>query len=144
VGCSIGPPTAEEYDALVGEADRIVARFADDASPLGRACHALGATMRARAGDVRMLPYMWRVPDRDGQLAPVTGDAHRIEPVAGLGTVHIARGFDPLNPERGLPAILETARHEFAHLNGAGQSEGWGLDAAAQLADACGAAPGAR
>jgi hypothetical protein len=139
-GCPIGLPTAEESRALADEADRIVTRFAHDATPLGRACHALGTAMRAHVGDVRMLAYMWRVPDRDGRLAPVTGDAHRVEPTAGAGTVHIARGFDPLNPDRGLPAILETARHEFAHLNGSGQAEAWGLDAAAQLANACGPA----
>ena len=94
----------------------------------------------ARLGDVRMIDYMWRAADEDGQIAPVTGDAHRVEVVAGTGTVHIARGFDALNPDRGLDAILNTARHEFAHLIGMPQSEGWHVDAAAELAAACGPA----
>jgi hypothetical protein len=86
-----------------------------------------------------MLPVMWRVPDPDGKLAAVTGDAHDVEPAAGAGRVHIARGFDALNPHRGLAAIVATARHEFAHLNGMGRRERWGLDEAAQLAVSCGA-----
>ncbi|GJG85901.1 hypothetical protein tb265_10820 [Gemmatimonadetes bacterium T265] len=135
--CTVSRPTPAEFDAIVAEADRLLARYADDTTALGRHCHALGATMRARAGDVRMIPYMWRVEDPDGHVAPVTGDAHPVEAVAGTGLVHIARGYDALNPDRGLPAILQTARHEFAHLNGLRQSEG-GVDEAAQLAAACG------
>jgi hypothetical protein len=95
--------------------------------------------MRARVDEVRMLPLMWRAPDPDGNLAAVTGDAHGVEPEAGAGRVHIARGFDALNPDRGLPAIVETARHEFAHLTGMGRREAWGLDEGARLALACGA-----
>ncbi len=53
--------------------------------------------------------------------------------------MHIARGYDALNPDRGLTAIVQTARHEFAHLNGMGRREAWGLDEGAQLATACGA-----
>jgi hypothetical protein len=121
----------------VAEADRLRAHYAADTTALGRECRALGEAMRAGAGDVRMLAYMWRAPDPDGNLAAVTGDAHRTAPVAGDGTVHIARGYDTLNPDRGLPAILETARHEFAHLNGAQQVDG-GFDVAAQLATVCG------
>jgi len=78
--------------------------------------------------------------DPDGNLAPVTGDAHLVEPEAGAGRVHIARGFDALNPARGIPAIVETARHEFAHLNGMGRRELWGIDDGARLAAACGPA----
>lgn len=137
--CLLERPTAVEFDALVAEANRMVARYAGDPTPLGQQCAALGATMRARATDVRMLPYLWRATDPEGNLAPVTGDAHPVEVPAGTGLVHIARGFDALNPDRGLPAILQTARHEFAHLNGLQQREGWGIDAAAQLATACGA-----
>lgn len=137
--CTLEPPTAAEADALAAEADRLLAHYAGDPTPLGRECRALGGTMRDRAGDVRMLAYMWRAPDVDGDLAPVTGDAHTVEAAQGAGRVHIARGFDALNPDRGLPAILQTARHEFAHLNGLRQAEGWGVDAAAQLATACGA-----
>jgi hypothetical protein len=137
--CALEPPTPDELEAIVAEADRLLARYADDATPLGRECHALGATMRARVGEVRMLPVMWRAVHPDGYLASVTGDAHRVEPAAGAGRVHIARGFDALNPDRGLPAIVETARHEFAHLNGLAQGEPWGFDAGAQLATACGA-----
>jgi hypothetical protein len=66
-----------------------------------------------------------------------------VEPAAGTGRVHIARGYDALNPERGLPAILQTARHEFAHLNGMEQRERWGVDEGAQLAADC-APPGER
>jgi hypothetical protein len=136
--CALAAPTAAEFQALVAEADRLLARYADDDSPLGRQCHALGASMQAHAADVRMIAYMWREVDEEGDLAPVTGDAHRIEAVPGSGRVHIARGYDALNPDRGLPAILQTARHEFAHLNGAPQSEVWHIDVAAQLATACG------
>jgi hypothetical protein len=136
--CALAPPTADELAAIVGEADRLVGRYGRDSSAFGRQCHALGATMRGRAGDVRMLPFMWREPAPDGHLAPVTGDAHTREPAPGAGTVHIARGFDALNPDRGITAIVQTARHEFAHLNGLGQAEGWGVDAAAELAAGCG------
>ena len=136
--CQLARPTAAEFDAIVAEGDRLLTRYADDHSTLGRQCYALGATMRERAADVRMIAYMWRAPDLFGNLAPVTGDAHRVELVAGTGLVHIARGYDALNPDRGIAAILQTARHEFAHLNGARQSEGWGPDVAAQVATACG------
>ena len=78
-----------------------------------------------------------RAADPDGNVGPVTGDAHTVELAAGTGIVHIARGYDALNPDRGLAAILQTARHEFAHLNGLRQNEG-GFDEAAQLATACG------
>jgi hypothetical protein len=136
--CALATPTPAERDALLAEADRLLTRYADDDSPLGRQCHALGDSMRVHAADVRMIAYMWREIDEEGDLAPVTGDAHRVEPVPGSGLVHIARGFDALNPDRGLPAILQTARHEFAHLNGAPQSQVWRIDVAAQLAVACG------
>ena len=135
--CTPARPTPAEYDAIVAEADRLLAWYADDSTALGRACHALGRTMRDRATDVRMVDYMWHATDDDGNDGPVTGDAHRVELVAGTGTVHIARGYDALNPDRGMPAILQTARHEFAHLNGLRQHEG-GVDEAAQLATACG------
>ncbi|HEY0776854.1 MAG TPA: hypothetical protein VGD56_02705 [Gemmatirosa sp.] len=135
--CTLSAPTGVELAAILAEADRLVARYATDSTALGRQCHALGVTMQAHAGDVRMISYMWRETDADGQVVPVTGDAHLLERPAGTGTVHIARGYDALNPDRGLPAILQTARHEFAHLNGAPQREG-GVDAAAQLATACG------
>ena len=135
--CTVSRPTPAEFAALVAEADRLLTRYADDSTALGRECHALGATMKARVADVRMIDYMWRAEDPDGHLAPVTGDAHPREAIAGTGVVHIARGYDALNPDRGLPAILQSARHEFAHLNGSRQSEG-GVDVAAQLAAACG------
>lgn len=135
--CTLTRPTDVELTAIVDDADRILARYATDSTALGRQCAALGATMKARAADVRMLPYMWRVADADGRLMPVTGDAHPVETVAGSGAVHVARGYDALNPDRGLPAIVQTTRHEFAHLSGAPQSEGWGLDIAAALAVAC-------
>ena len=136
--CALAEPTPAEREALAAEAERLVARYADDDTPLGRRCHALGVTMAAHVGDVRMIAFMWREEDEDGFLSPVTGDAHRAEAVPGSGRVHIARGFDRLNPDRGLPAILQTARHEFAHLNGAPQREAWRVDAAAHLAAACG------
>ena len=135
--CTLARPTAAEFAAIVADADRMLARYADDHTQLGRQCYALGATMKARAADVRMIDYMWRAEDADGNIGPVTGDAHPRELAAGTGTVHIARGYDALNPDRGLPAILQTARHEFAHLNGLRQSEG-GFDEAAQLATTCG------
>jgi hypothetical protein len=94
--------------------------------------------MQGHAGEVRLLDYMWRELDEDGDLAPVTGDAHLVEPVPGTGRVHIARGYDALNPDRGLAAVLQTARHEFAHLNGVPQSAVWHVDVAAQLATMCG------
>ena len=146
--CTLARPTATEYAAIVADADRMLATYAADTSALGRQCYALGRTMRERAGDVRIVDYMWREVDADGNVGPVTGDAHPRELAAGTGTVHIARGYNPLNPDRGLPAILQTARHEFAHLNGLRQNEG-GFDAAAWLATACGpsqaaGAPGAR
>ena len=137
--CALVPPSAPELAALLGEADRLVATHADDPTALGRQCHALGTAMRARVGEVRMLAHMWREVDPDGYLAPVTGDAHTVEPEAGAGRVHIARGYDALNPDRGMEAILQTARHEFAHLNGADRRERWGMDEAAQLAVACAA-----
>lgn len=137
--CALGRPTEAELDAIVADAERLLATYEDDSTPLGRQCRALGATMQARAGDVRMLAYMWRAVDPEGNLAAVTGDAHRVEAVPGTGLVHIARGFDPLNPDRGLPAIVRTARHEFAHLNGASQEERWGADAAERLAGECAA-----
>ncbi len=135
--CAVTRPTFAESTAIAGEADRLVARYAADSTILGRRCHALGVTMQRHATAVRMIDYMWRETDPDGQVVPVTGDAHPVELVAGSGTVHIARGYNALNPDRGLPAILQTARHEFAHLNGLRQSEG-GVDLAAQLASACG------
>jgi hypothetical protein len=137
--CRLELPTPAERDAIVADADRLLVRYLVDTTPLGRRCHALGEIMRARVGEVRMLPVMWRVPDPEGGLAAVTGDAHDVEPAAGAGRVHIARGFDALNPERGLPAIVATARHEFAHLTGMGRHERWGLDEGALLATACGA-----
>jgi hypothetical protein len=94
--------------------------------------------MRAHVGDVRMVDHMWREVDEDGFLMPVTGDAHRVEVVPGGGRVHIARGYDVLNPDRGLAAIVQTARHEFAHLAGAPQRQVWPLDVAEQVATACG------
>ena len=137
--CELEPPTAAEREAIVAEAERLLTEYADMETTLAAQCRALGATMRARVDEVRMLPVMWRVPDPEGNLAAVTGDAHGVEPEAGAGRVHIARGFDTLNPHRGLPAIVATARHEFAHLNGMGRREAWGLDEGAQLAVACGA-----
>jgi hypothetical protein len=139
--CTLELPTADERRAILAEADRLTARYADDATTLGGQCRALGTAMRARIGEVRMLPVMWRAIDPDGNLAAVTGDAHLVEPSAGAGRVHIARGYDLLNPERGLDAIVETARHEFAHLIGMGRAERFGLDEGALLAAAC--APGA-
>ena len=136
--CTLARPTSAEHDAIVAEADRILARYAGDSTSVGRRCRALGATMKAHAADVRMIPYMWRATDPDGYQGPVTGDAHVVEPGAGSGIVHIARGYDPLNPDRGMDAILQTVRHEFAHLNGLRQSEAWGVDEAAQLATTCG------
>ena len=136
--CRLVRPTAAEFEAIVAEADRLLARYAADQTPLGRQCYALGAIMKERAGDVRMIEYMWRAVDPYGKLAPVTGDAHVTEVIAGTGLVHIARGFDALNPDRGIGAILQTARHEFAHLNGVGRDERWGVDTAAQVATACG------
>ena len=47
------------------------------------------------------------------------------------------RGVNPL-VYWGLRAILQTARHEFAHLAGAPQSAVWRVDVAARLATACG------
>jgi hypothetical protein len=138
--CTLEPPTSDERAAIAAEADRLLWHYAVDTTTLGRQCRALGATMRSRLGEVRMLPVMWRAQDLEGNLAAVTGDAHVVEPTAGAGRVHIARGFDTLNPDRGLPAIVETARHEFAHLNGMGRRETWGIDEGAQLALACGPA----
>ncbi len=135
--CALTRPTEAEHAAIVAEADRLLTGYAADTTALGRQCHALGATMREHAGDVRMIDYMWRETDEDGQVMPVTGDAHPAGVAAEYGTVHIARGYDRLNPDRGLPAILQTARHEFAHLNGLRQRDG-GVDLAARLADACG------
>lgn len=137
VACTPTPPTPAEAAALTAEADRLLARYADDSTAVGRRCRALGATMRERLGDVRMMDYMWRAADADGLLAAVTGDAHPVEAEPGTGRVHIARGYDALNPDRGLPAVLQTARHEFAHVNGLRQPEGWGMDRAALLATAC-------
>jgi hypothetical protein len=136
--CALTPPSDAEREGLLAEADRLLTRYADDTSAFGPQCRALGATMKAHVDDVRMIAYMWRELDEDGFLAPVTGDAHRREAVPGSGRVHIARGYDALNPDRGVAAILQTARHEFAHLNGAPQSEAWRMDVAAQLAAACG------
>jgi hypothetical protein len=49
-----------------------------------------------------------------------------------------SRGRSYLSPvgdsDRGLAAIVETARHEFAHLNGLGQGQSWDYDPGAQLA----------
>lgn len=142
-----------EVAALRGEADRLLTRYADDPTPLGRRCHALGARLRDGAADVRMLPYMWRAVDPAGNVGLVSGDAHvdphreasPAGPAAGAGVVHLARGVDPLNPDRGLPALLETARHEFAHLvlygEGVRQGLGWNFgDPAEALAAACGPA----
>src|SRR4051794_27956923 len=67
--CTLELPTAEERRAMLDEADRLAARYGSDSSSLGRQCRALGATMRARLDDVRMLPVMWRAPDPEGHLA---------------------------------------------------------------------------
>lgn len=137
--CTPTPPTAAESLAVAADADHLMTRYAGDPTPLGRRCYALGAAMHARAAaDVRMVAYMWRAANADGNEGPVTGDAHPVELAAGLGRVHIARGFDALNPDRGLSAIVLTARHEFAHLTGARQGGEWAGDAAAQLATDCG------
>lgn len=136
--CTLARPTATEFHALVAEADRLLARYAEDDTPLGRQCHALGAAMRAHVADVRMVDHMWREIDENGDLAPVTGDAHRVEVIPGGGRVHIARGYDALNPDRGLPAIVQTARHEFAHLNGSPQRALWSIDVADRVATVCG------
>ena len=122
---------------MLAEADRLLTSYADDSTPLGRACHGIGATMKAHAAEVRMSDYMWLAVDPDGNLGPVTGDVHGPGTTGGAAHVHIARGFDALNPDRGLPAIVETARHEFAHLNGLGRREQWGVDEGALLAAAC-------
>ncbi len=138
--CALARPSAAEVAAIVADADRMLARHAGDTTALGRECRALGAAMRAGVGEVRMLAHAWRAPDPEGHLAPVTGDAHTVEPSAGAGRVHIARGFDALNPDRGLAAIAQTARHEFAHLAGARQGASWEVDLGDQLATACGGA----
>lgn len=137
--CALEQPTSDELRAILGEANRLLTRYAHDSSANGRKCHQLGAAMRSQVGEVRMLPVMWRAVHPEGHLAAVTGDAHRTEPAEGAGRVHIARGFDALNPDRGLAAIVETARHEFAHLNGLAQGDSWGFDAGAQFAMTCGA-----
>jgi len=137
--CALTGPTPAELAAILDDAEHLMAAHAEARTPLDAQCRALGATMKARAGEVRMIAYMWRAVDPEGNLAAVTGDAHRVEAVPGTGRVHIARGYDALNPERGLEAIVETARHEFAHLNGSSQVERWGLDEAARLAAECGA-----
>lgn len=137
--CVLVLPTPEELRAIVDEGTRLVSHYAVDTSSTGVQCRALGTAMRTRIGEVRMLPVMWRAVDPEGFLSPVTGDAHLVEPMVGAGRVHIARGFDALNPDRGLAAIVETARHEFAHLNGMGREERWGLDEGARLATVCGA-----
>jgi hypothetical protein len=99
--CELEPPSPAERDAIVADAERLLTHYVSDATSLGAQCRALGATMRARVDEVRMLPLMWRAPDPDGNLAAVTGDAHGVEPEAGAGRVHIARGFDALNPIAG-------------------------------------------
>jgi hypothetical protein len=138
--CTLERPREEELRAIVADADRMLATYGGDTTVLARQCVAVAATMKSHSDDVRMLPFMWRAQTPTGELAPVTGDAHTVVADTAAGTVHIARGFDALNPDRGLPAIIETARHEFAHLTGSRQSDG-GFDVAAQLARACG--PGA-
>jgi hypothetical protein len=138
--CTPTRPTPADSAAIAAEADRLVARYAADATPLGRQCHALGLAIRERAAaDVRMVAFMWRAADPDGNLAAVAADAHGVEPAAGAGRVHVARGVNALNPDRGLPAVLQSVRHEFAHLAGARQGDEWAADAGAHLATACGA-----
>jgi hypothetical protein len=139
--CAPRRPSPADSAAIADEAARLLARYAGDPTPLGRQCHALGAAIRAGAAeDVRMVAYMWRAPDPDGRVGIVAADAHRVEPAAGAGRVHVARGVDPLNPDRGLAAVLQSVRHEFAHLAGARQGDGWAADAGERLATACGPA----
>ena len=59
--------------------------------------------------------------------------APRPEPISRSETpASIPRPDDPRAELRSVAAILQTARHEFAHLNGLAQTEGWAGDAAAQ------------
>lgn len=61
-----------------------------------------------------MNDYSWWGQNRDtGEWQKVAGDYH-----PGAEQIHIARGYDELNPDRGPVARAETLRHEFAHAMG--------------------------
>lgn len=137
--CAPTRPTPADSAAIAGEADRLLSRYAADTSALGRACRAIGAAMRDHAAeDVRMVAFMWHAADADGLVGRVAGDAHTVEPAPGAGRIHVARGVDPLNPDRGLDAVLASVRHEYAHLAGARQGGPWAADAAEEIAAGCG------
>lgn len=87
---------------------------------------------------MRTTPYMWR--NDNGSLA--AGDTHPSEPESGAGLIHIASGFNPMNPERPIGDALETVRHEIGHfvLN-LPQGSTPATDPAGILARQCGGPP---
>ena len=95
--------------AALEEATRLQNSFG-----FGEECHQIGIEIqRVVSNDLAyQVPYAFV---GDGGLK-ADGDFHRD---AGLpDQVHIAAGWDEINPARGLPWIVESFRHEAAHAIG--------------------------
>lgn len=90
--------------------------------PAGDECHAIGQLITANVTEVRWNPYSW---------AGAVADYHTSEPAPGAGRVHVAYGYNELNPDMGHEWRLNRVVHEFAHWNGAPQTGPDGDPAAA-------------
>ena len=132
--CELDPLTPALTQAILAEADRLI-----NAWPADDTCNTSGHAMADNINLIRTTPFGWDDPAQ-GKL--VGGDYHRAEPSPGAGRVHVAIGYDSLNPDRGNAEILSTLRHEFAHFVGLPQGPAEGPDPAQLMAERCaGAAP---
>ena len=100
-------------------------------------CHQIGIAIEQIVQQNRVYEVPYRFVDPvSGNTA--TGDFHPA--VQELpDEVHISRGWDALNPDRGPDAIKETFRHELAHSIGVHHSS---IPTTDQVASLCGTVPG--
>lgn len=105
--CQVYPLTDRLKTAVNTEAERLKNQF-----PPTDQCYQIGQGMIDNIGLIRTTPYMWRDPNND-QLA--AGDSHSSEPSPGAGVIHVALGFDLLNPNREIGDVLKAVEHEMGH-----------------------------
>ena len=127
--CVLRNLTQTEVDSIVAEANRLINQW-----PASDSCHRIGEMILASLNQLRMVQYSWR--NAHGQL--IGGDYHPEGSIAGrFGRVHIAAGYDTLNPSYSRSQIDESVRHEFGHWLGLPQSDPNGLDPAQALSQRC-------
>ena len=132
-GLSAQPACGHYRQTVLDEAQRL-----QSANPPGSQCYLLGQYMQQNISSYRTTPFDFTDP-ATGKSAG--GDSHKTEPAPGAGTMHIAVGYNSLNPWKGWPAELELYRHEAAHLAfNLGQSDAMGNDPAELVAQQCGPA----